>query len=559
MSKIKLLNNQGDEVTIEHSDTSSKQGNSVVNIKDVTKQVGTIADLKLLDGSHKLVYVTGYHTKGDGAFGSHFFEWDATSTEDDNGGTIIKLNSVATGRYKLKYDGAVNVRWFGAIGDGVTDDSSSIQKAFDSEADEIVFVNTSKYYKAKDLVLLYGKTIRGVGRKRIYNPYSASDMEGSCCVVYDTTGTSFIKFGGSNTVRDINFYGSDNSVPMYANSSGGSCKFFNISSCKFSVGIGNITTYCHVAWVINCHTAQNTIGIGGFVDSHVHGCEINANTDGVYQPAGANDTQFIDNKVEWNTRYGYNFYSVSNNSIISGICDRNYTDGLRIIATKLTITGGVYRRNGKTNTSGSHFYIENGKLLVSNIVTAIGADDNGGGNTTPAYVFHIGGNTSNTELNISNSDLTGYTTSVANTYGNKPKFYGNKGFTSTTVEQLGSVAGIISTGGTTSVTGTVSTGLIVGKYNVGGVIKFGVKVRNSSTGHKYYAEFAVHIGREGGDAAAYGIYKILGDTTIETSGSDYVDVSVSNVNIDGSQFDLTLTATSSNNLQSYAIVWKGEM
>ena len=39
MSSIKLLNNQGDVVTIEHSDTSSKQGNSVVNIKDVTKQI----------------------------------------------------------------------------------------------------------------------------------------------------------------------------------------------------------------------------------------------------------------------------------------------------------------------------------------------------------------------------------------------------------------------------------------------------------------------------------------------------------------------------------------
>jgi len=39
MSKIKLLNNQGDEVPIEHSDTTSAQGNSVINIKDVTKQV----------------------------------------------------------------------------------------------------------------------------------------------------------------------------------------------------------------------------------------------------------------------------------------------------------------------------------------------------------------------------------------------------------------------------------------------------------------------------------------------------------------------------------------
>ena len=41
MSKIKLLSNQGDEVTIEHNDTLSKQGNSVVNIKDVTKQADT--------------------------------------------------------------------------------------------------------------------------------------------------------------------------------------------------------------------------------------------------------------------------------------------------------------------------------------------------------------------------------------------------------------------------------------------------------------------------------------------------------------------------------------
>jgi len=29
MSKIKLLNNQGDEVIIEHSDTASAQGNKV--------------------------------------------------------------------------------------------------------------------------------------------------------------------------------------------------------------------------------------------------------------------------------------------------------------------------------------------------------------------------------------------------------------------------------------------------------------------------------------------------------------------------------------------------
>jgi hypothetical protein len=62
------------------------------------------------------VWVSGYHTKGDGAFGSNIFEWDSASTDADNGGTIIKLDSVVTGRYKLRYSGAVNVKWFGAVG-----------------------------------------------------------------------------------------------------------------------------------------------------------------------------------------------------------------------------------------------------------------------------------------------------------------------------------------------------------------------------------------------------------------------------------------------------------
>lgn len=89
----------------------------------------TIALLRAKTTPIDFVRVSGYHTKGDGAFGSNIFEWDATSVEDDNGGTIIKLDSVVTGRYKLRYSGAVNVKWFGAKGDGVTDDTSTVQQA----------------------------------------------------------------------------------------------------------------------------------------------------------------------------------------------------------------------------------------------------------------------------------------------------------------------------------------------------------------------------------------------------------------------------------------------
>jgi len=87
--------------------------------KDLSKikSVDTLADLKALTSTPPTVWVSGYHTKSDGAFGSNIFEWDATSTEDDNGGTIIKLDNVDTGRYKLKFNGAVNVKWFGVEDD----------------------------------------------------------------------------------------------------------------------------------------------------------------------------------------------------------------------------------------------------------------------------------------------------------------------------------------------------------------------------------------------------------------------------------------------------------
>lgn len=67
---------------------------------------------------------------GDGAEG--IFIWDPNSTENDNDGTIIKATSIATGRFKRVFDNIVNVKWFGAVGDGSTDDSAALQNAYNS-------------------------------------------------------------------------------------------------------------------------------------------------------------------------------------------------------------------------------------------------------------------------------------------------------------------------------------------------------------------------------------------------------------------------------------------
>ena len=125
-SKIKLSNANGKIVTIENND--SNMSDVTLNGASITKKVDTLANMRAMNELPETVWCSGYHSKNDGVFGSHFYRLKGLkTTEIDNGGTAIVV-SVGDSDYvyELQYSGAVNVKWFGAKGDGVTDDTTAI-------------------------------------------------------------------------------------------------------------------------------------------------------------------------------------------------------------------------------------------------------------------------------------------------------------------------------------------------------------------------------------------------------------------------------------------------
>ena len=92
--------------------------------------VPTIAALRAVIASTLPViqcFVAGYHTGADGGEGTFWYN-AADTTSADNGGTII-VDACGRRWYRETQSQPISVNWFGAVGDGTTDDSAAVLAA----------------------------------------------------------------------------------------------------------------------------------------------------------------------------------------------------------------------------------------------------------------------------------------------------------------------------------------------------------------------------------------------------------------------------------------------
>lgn len=94
-------------------------GASSIPAGAIVQQIANVAALRLfaLPVTGYVVQTRGYRTDNDG--GAALYWWNASDTSADNGGTVIKVTAITTGRWNL-FIGSNNVKQFGAYGDGLT-------------------------------------------------------------------------------------------------------------------------------------------------------------------------------------------------------------------------------------------------------------------------------------------------------------------------------------------------------------------------------------------------------------------------------------------------------
>lgn len=235
--------------------------------------------------------VAGYFAPGDGGGGTFVWVPDTTPLGDD-GGIIFRTPPGSSGEFqgyfKRLYSGPINVRWFGAKGDGIADDTAAVHAARDSE---FATYGGTIYFPKGEYVgefQMYNTSIVGDGYQSVLKAKTTSNRVlalGGDFEDWEYKRVDNIKIDGVNYTCDgVYFY--DNRPAAKSQYAGRwLIDKVRISRCNIAIhkpegNIGNTFSQCIIEKSVygyycqsyNIGTDSMQSGADTFIGGHISGC-----------------------------------------------------------------------------------------------------------------------------------------------------------------------------------------------------------------------------------------------------------------------------------------------
>ena len=275
----------------------------------------------------------------------------------------------------------LNVKWFGAKGDGVTDDTLSIQRAIDTGFS--VFIPPGKYNVKELKGFSSGQIIQGISKAESWGGKNTQNITllngiGSAdnYVIKNNVWTDGI-LPTAITVKNLSIEGSKKTNGILV---GNSSTIEGVKIANCINGLSNIK----VSNVMNCQINGCTNGVMSAVDSKITNNFFYYNEVGINFD-NSNDNSIVNNKIEWN-RIGISLTKATFNLISNNIIDRNTTYGIYTFNTaNTTILGNQFERN-LTN----HLYLQGSQFNIStNSFFRKNSEDNQSGIMAPDIAIFV--------------------------------------------------------------------------------------------------------------------------------------------------------------------------
>lgn len=288
------------------------------------------------------------------------FVWDAGdhtkhALNDRNQGIYITPSSElsgSNGAWVRQYDGPCFVEWFGAVGDGITNDSTAIQAALDyvgNMGGGVVQLLAATYVASVDLPA--GVTLQGSGSSR----YANNTKDSATVILRPATAEYVISMDkNASSLIDLDIDGSGGRLTDKDGiiSKGGNYGLIDnvkVLDCRYGFG-GNGGKPPGTFTITNSTFRQNMQGIRNFRDSLIQGCVISANYQrGIYTNGGQN--RILGNFIDWNRDQEHLTHGIPHAA--EGI----YLDSK---STETIINNNTFDRN-----AGNDIFINNGAKRIT--------------------------------------------------------------------------------------------------------------------------------------------------------------------------------------------------